>query len=125
MRLDPTKKADYFAYLSENKSTKNNATSYKEDLVKESERRYKSSRVRDIRSNKTSKDLNNSLVQYNQSDRIHENENRHRRHHSHNHCHHNHSHSDHHHNHSHSDHHNNRSHRHHHHNRSHIDRDDR
>jgi len=34
MRLDPAKKADYFAYLSENKPTKNNTTSYKEDLIK-------------------------------------------------------------------------------------------
>ena len=104
MRLDPAKKADYFAYLSENKPTKNNTTSYKEDLVKESERRYKSSRIRDIRSNKSSKDVNNNLVQENKSDIRHENENRHRRHHSHrHHSHRHHSHSHRHYNHSHSD----------------------
>jgi hypothetical protein len=92
MRLDPAKKADYFAYLSENKSTKNNATSYKEDLVQESERRHKSSRVRDVRNNKSSKHVNNGLVQDNKNDIRHESENKHRRHRSHRHHHHSHRH---------------------------------
>jgi hypothetical protein len=73
MRLDPVKKAEYFAHLSKgNSATSNTAplniksTSYnKEGLLEESERRHKSN-VR-----KSSKHINEDLIQENNSGRRH------------------------------------------------------